>query len=232
MERDSAATIAAKAARFKKLYTAAVYDILDEMGLPNQCMDLGIRALDRSMRIAGPAFTIACTADMRSDEEYDLEEVKTFTFFRRMYPGCVVLIAAAGERNSGHWGELMSTGSKGRGATGVVVDGGIRDGNILMGMEEWPVFTRYLSPIESRKRTRISGIEVPIAVTGTLTAQIRVDPGDWIFGDMDGVIVIPADKVEAVLARAEEIMGIENRSRNEIRAGGDVADVYAKYGRL
>jgi regulator of RNase E activity RraA len=231
MTQDPAA-IAAKAARFKKLYTAAVYDILDEMGLPNQCMDLGIRALDRSMRGAGPAFTVACSADVRTDEEYDLEEVKTFTFFRRMYPGCVVLISAAGERNSGHWGELMSTGSKSKGATGVVVDGGIRDGNILMSMEDWPVFTRYLSPIESRRRTRISGIEVPIAVTGTLTAQIRVDPGDWIFGDMDGVLVIPADKADAVLARAEEIMGIENRSRNEIRAGGDVADVYAKYGRL
>ncbi|MDE1992706.1 MAG: dimethylmenaquinone methyltransferase [Rhizobiaceae bacterium] len=231
MERDAAA-IADKAERFKKLYTAAVYDIMDEMGLPNQCMDLGIRALDRSMRIAGPAFTVKVSADVRTDEEYDLEEVKTFTFFRKMYPGCVVLIAAAGERHSGHWGELMSTGSKSRGATGIVVDGGIRDGNILINMEDWPVFTRYLSPIESRKRTRISGIEVPIAVTGTLTAQIRVDPGDWLFGDMDGVVVIPADKVDAVLQRAEEMITIENRSRNEIRAGGDVADVYAKYGRL
>lgn len=68
--------IAGRAERFKKLYTAAVYDIMDEMGLPNQCLDLGIRALDRSMRIAGPAFTVAVTADMRSDDEYDLEEVK------------------------------------------------------------------------------------------------------------------------------------------------------------
>jgi regulator of RNase E activity RraA len=231
MEKE-AAEIAGKAERFKKLYTAAVYDIMDEMGLPNQCFDLGIRALDRSMRIAGPAFTVAVTADMRTDDEYDLEEVKTFTFFRRMYPGCVVLISAAGERKAGHWGELMSTASKARGATGVVVDGGIRDGNILIGMDDWPVFTRYLSPIESRGRTRISSIEVPIAVTGTLTAQIRVNPGDWLFGDMDGVVVIPADKVDTVLARAEEIMTIENRSRSEIRAGGDVADIYAKYGRL
>jgi regulator of RNase E activity RraA len=69
-------------------------------------------------------------------------------------------------------------------------------------------------------------------VTGTLTSQIRVNPGDWLFGDMDGVMVIPADKVEAVLIRAEEVLTIENRSRDEIRAGGDVADIYAKYGRL
>lgn len=226
------ADIAATAARFRALYTAAVYDILDELGLPNQCMDLGIRPLERGMRIAGPAFTVKTTADMRTDDEYDLQEVRDFTFFRRMTPGCIVLIATAGERQSGHWGELMSTASRARGAAGVVVDGGIRDGTILMGMENWSVFTRYLSPIESRRRTRIVGIEVPVAVSGTLTSQIRVDPGDWLFGDMDGVIVIPQARVEDVLARAEEVIGIENRSRNEIRAGADVADVYARYGRL
>lgn len=143
-----------------------------------------------------------------------------------------MLISTAGERKAGHWGELMSTASKARGAVGVVVDGGIRDGNILMGMKDWSVFTRYLSPIESRGRTRIGGIEVPIAVAGTLTTQIRVNPGDWLFGDMDGVVVIPADKVDIVLAKAEEVTTIENRSRNEILAGGDVADIYAKYGRL
>jgi len=226
------ARIARDAARFRKLYTAAVYDIMDEMGLPNQCLDLGIKPLDRGMRIAGPAFTIAVTADMRTDGEYDNQEVKTFAFFRRMYRGCVVLIAAAGERNAGHWGELMSMSAKARGATGVVIDGGIRDGAILMRMEDWPVFTRYLSPIESRGRTRISGIETPVAVTGSLSAQIRVNPGDWVFGDMDGVVVIPADRVEAVLGKAEEIGGIEDQAREEIRNGADVSDVFAKYGRL
>lgn len=231
MDADFAA-IARNAERFKKLYTAAVYDIMDEMGLPNQCLDLGIKPLDRSMRIAGPAFTVAVTADMRNDDEYDNEEIKTFTFFRRMYKGCVVLIAAAGERQAGHWGELTSMSAKGRGATGVIVDGGIRDGNILMGMDDWPVFTRYTSPIESRKRTRISGIQVPIALTGSLTTQVRVNPGDWVFGDMDGVVVIPAAQVETVLAKAEEVSSIEDRSRNEIMNGADVADVYAKYGRL
>ena len=55
--------------RLKRLYTAAVYDIMEEMGLPNQCLDLGIKPLDRSMRIAGPAFTIACAADARRDHE-------------------------------------------------------------------------------------------------------------------------------------------------------------------
>lgn len=220
------------AARLKKLYTAAVYDIMDEMGLPNQCMDIGIKPLDRSMRIAGPAFTIACAADVRSTEEYDNVEVKRFTFFRRMYQGCVVVVSSGGENKAGHWGELMSMSSKARGAAGVILDGGIRDGNILMAMEEWPVFTRYLSPIESKGRTRIRAIEEPIAVTGSLTSQIRVNPGDWIFGDMDGVVVIPAKIVEDVLLKAEEMGGVEDLAREEIKNGADVTTVFEKYGRL
>lgn len=224
--------LADTAARLKKLYTAAVYDILDEMGLPNQCLDLGIKPLDRNMRLAGPAFTIACSADNRTDTEYDNEEVKKFTFFRRMYKGCVVIVSSGGEDRAGHWGELMTMSSKARGADGVIIDGGIRDGNILMGMDGFPVFSRYLSPIESRKRTRIHTIEGPMAVGGSLTHQVRVNPGDWLFGDMDGVMVIPANVVDEVLLKAEEMGGIEDITREEIKNGADVTSVFEKYGRL
>jgi regulator of RNase E activity RraA len=224
--------LADTAARLKRLHTAAVYDILEEMGLPNQCLDLGIKPLERGMRIAGPTFTIACVADARLDWEYENEEVKNFTFFRRMYRGCVVLVTSGGERQAGHWGELMSLSSQARGAVGCIIDGGIRDGSMLMEMADWPVFTRYLSPIESRGRTRIRAIEEPVAVAGALTAQVRVNPGDWLFGDMDGVIAIPAGKVEEVLRRAEEIGGIEDRVREEIGSGADVTAVFEKYGRL
>lgn len=224
--------LADTAERLKRLYTAAVYDVMDEMGLPNQCLDLGIKPLERRMRIAGPAFTIACAADARVDWEYDNAEVKKFTFFRRMYRGCVVIVSSGGENRAGHWGELMSLSAKARGAAGVILDGGIRDGNILLAMEEWPVFTRYLSPIESKGRTRIRAIEEPIAVGGALTSQVRVNPGDWLFGDMDGVLAIPAKQVDEVLRRAEEIGGVEDQLRAEIAAGADVTAVFEKYGRL
>jgi 4-hydroxy-4-methyl-2-oxoglutarate aldolase len=224
--------LADTAVRLKQLYTAAVYDIMDAMGLPNQCLDLGIKPLDRGMRIAGPAFTIACAADARVDWEYDNDEVKRFTFFRRMYRGCVVVVSSGGENRAGHWGELMSMSAQARGAAGVIVDGGVRDGNILLGMQDWPVFTRYLSPIESRGRTRIRAIEEPIAVAGSLTSQVRIVPGDWIFGDMDGVVVIPAKNVEEVARRAEDMGGIEDLARAEIRNGADVTAVFEKYGVL
>lgn len=222
--------LADMAMRLKLLHTAAVYDIMDAMGLPNQCLDLGIKPLERGMRVAGPAFTIACAADARVDWEYDNDEVKRLTFFRRMYRGCVVVVSSAGENRAGHWGELMSLSAQSRGAAGVIVDGGVRDGSSLIEMQDWPVFTRYLSPIDARGRTRIRAIEEPIAVAGSLTSQVRIVPGDWIFGDMDGVVVIPAKNVEEVVRRAEDMGGVESRAREEIRNGADVTMVFEKYG--
>lgn len=232
MERN-AAKIADTAARLKRLYTAAAYDIMEEMGLHHQCLDIAIKPLERTMRIAGPAFTIAGAADPRTDDEYDdLPEVRDLTFFRHMYPGCVVVIAAAGESRSGHWGELMSTAAQARGAAGVIIDGGCRDGNIIMAMSDWPVFTRYLSPIESKLRYRIRSIEKPIAVAGSLTSHVRINPGDWLFGDMDGVVVIPANRLDEVVEKAEKMGALEDIVREAVRNGADVKEMYDKYGRL
>jgi 4-hydroxy-4-methyl-2-oxoglutarate aldolase len=101
-----------------------------------------------------------------------------------------------------------------------------------MEIPDWLVFARYLSPIESKLRYRIRSIETPIAMSGSLTSHVRVDPGDWLFGDMDGVVVIPARHVGEVLTRAEEIGGIEDIVRREVAGGADVKAVFDKYGRL
>ena len=83
-----------------------------------------------------------------------------------------------------------------------------------------------------RSRYRVWDIEVPIAISGTLTSQVRINPGDWIFGDMDGVVVVPTDALEEVLRRAEEAKVIEDKVRAEVSQGAAIQDVYKKYGRL
>jgi regulator of RNase E activity RraA len=171
--------------------------------------------------------------DMRERTEMQANtKLSNFGVFTHMYDGCVVVVGAAGERQSGIWGELMSNASRARGATGVVIDGGIRDGKLVRKVDGLGVFARYTSPIESLRRSRIHDIEVPISMTGTLTSQIRVDPGDWIFGDEDGVLVIPKDALAEVLAKSEEARDIEDKVRAEVQSGIPVADVYNKYGRL
>ncbi|WP_232667136.1 RraA family protein [Pseudonocardia sp. TRM90224] len=221
------------AKRLKALYTAVVYDVMDEMGLPNQCLDLAIAPLDRSMQVAGPAFTAIAGPDMRAREEMPPNpKLADFGIFTQMYEGCVVVVGAAGERQSGIWGELMSNASRVRGATGIVIDGGIRDGRLVREIDGLGVFARYTSPIESLHRSRIRDIEVPISVTGSLTSQVRIDPGDWIFGDEDGVLVIPKDALDEVLAKSEEAKDVEDKVREEVQAGVPVSDVYNKYGRL
>jgi regulator of RNase E activity RraA len=227
------AWVAQTAERFKGLYSAVAYDVMDEMGLPNQCLDLGIAPLDRDMQVAGPAYTVVAGPDMREREELPPNtKLADFGVFRHMYQGCVAVVAAAGERQSGIWGELMSNASRARGATGVVIDGGIRDGRLVRQIDGLSVFARYTTPIESLRRSRIRDLEVPISMTGTLTSQVRVDPGDWIFGDSDGVLVIPKQALEEVLRKSEEARTIEDKVRAEVQAGIPVADVYNKYGRL
>jgi regulator of RNase E activity RraA len=230
---DGDVDVAQTAKRLEALYTAVVYDIMDEMGLPHQCLDLAIAPLDRSMQVAGPAFTVMAGPDVREREEIPPDtKLADFGVFTQMYEGCVVVVGAAGERQSGIWGELMSNASRARGATGVVIDGGIRDGRLVREIEGLGVFARYTSPIESLRRSRIHDIEVPISMTGTTTSQVRVNPGDWIFGDEDGVLVIPAGALEEVLAKSEEAKDVEDKVRQEVQAGVPVIDVYNKYGRL
>lgn len=231
--QPSGPAITETADRLRRLYTPLVYDVMDSLGLDSQCLDLRIKPLTTGMCVAGPAFTVAGGPDPRDEEEYATEAKATLmALFESMYEGCVVIVRAAGEAHAGHWGELMSTAARARGARGAVIDGGVRDSSFLLDMPDWPVFARYTSPIESRRRYRVQEMELPIAVSGTLTSQVRVDPGDWIFGDVDGVLAIPADRVEEVLAKAEAEKQVEDRVRDEIVQGTSVPEVYAKYGRL
>ena len=195
--------VAEMAERYRRLYSASIYDILDEKGYGNQAVSLAIKPLTNDMVVTGPAFTLMGTRNPR--EETDELVRKDFRRFEEIYEHSVVVIDGEGDDQTGHWGELLSTAAQARGATGVVVDGGTRDAAHLLKMKDWPVFCRYTTPVESRRRWRLIAHQTEINLTGTLSKYVSVRPGDWIFGDIDAVIVISMELAEEVLIEAEAI---------------------------
>ncbi len=219
--------------RLEKLYTPAVADTLDDMGFMNQTMESGFTPIIPSAVIAGPAFTLdeAKTKKSKRLSDYSPEFVAQAltAIFDNMKRGQVIAVNTNGFWGAGAFGELMATTSKYyAGVKGAVVDGPIRDiGRVLeIG---FPVWARGNIPADSIGRVDLVGINSPIFCGG-----VRVNPGDIIFADVDGVVVIPVAEVDLgkVVEKAEEVVSAERQSREEIKNGSSLLDVYRKYGKL
>lgn len=219
--------------RFNKIATATVFDTMDRMNMTNQVLDLNIRPLRDEMHIAGPAFTVRGGRDCRTGREWQPKEMEGRNLWKEVYPGCVVVVdpGLAREGGFGFFGEMTSWHLKQLGARGIVIDGGIRDRPGLLRIPEWPVFVRYTSPIESNPRWRMNEIQGPIVLTGQLIKQVRINPGDFIVGDSDSVLVVPKEVAAEVLIKAEEMWEREEGSRNDLAAGMSFEEVFKKWGR-
>ena len=233
-KEEKQASILELQARWNKIRIANLYDALDSMGYPNQCLDLGIRPLFPKQHLAGVAVTVRGSRDPRTPEDFK-KEGGGVNYFQQLlecvFPGAVVVVETGGEPHTGKFGEMTSWALKQRGAKGIVIDGYIRD---YLGLEVIPDYTvcaRGTSPIESSKRWRINAVNIPIAMPGTLTSQVRVNPGDWIVGGPDGVIVVPKEIAMDVLVKAEEIEHREQGMREDLARGMSFKDAYAKWGR-
>jgi len=220
-------------ARWDKIRIANLYDALDSMGYPNQCLDLGIRPLFPEQHLAGVAVTARGGRDPRTFKDFKKgEEVNYFQILKeKVFPGAVVVVETGGEPYTGKFGEMTSWSIKQRGARGIVLDGYIRDYLGLKAIPDYTVCARGTSPIESAKRWRINAVNIPIAMPGTLTSQVRVNPGDWVVGGPDGVIVVPQEIAMDVLVKAEEIERREQGMREDLARGMSFEDAYKKWGR-
>lgn len=217
--------------RYLKSYSADIYDVMDKMGYGNQCMSLQIKPLHNDMKVCGPAFTIYGAQEPRFDADFPNPKFDGYAQFHHFYKGCVIVINAEKDSNCGHWGEMMSYGARAAGAVGAVIDGGTRDKSGILRIKDWSCFARYTSPVESKKRWRPKDLDCPIFVSGTTTAQIVVRPGDWIFGDVDGIIVIPKEILYDVLIGVEDVSERERLSREAYDQGMTIHQVFEKYGR-
>jgi len=132
-------------------------------------------------------------------------------------PGDVIVVDAGGG-DSAVWGELASCSAKNKGVAGVVVDGAIRDLEEIDKLQ-FPCFARHVVP-DAGEPKGFGGIDVQITCGG-----VRVRTGDWIIGDGDGVVVVPAEKGLEVANRALDVLERENRIREEIRRGSTLSEV-------
>src|SRR5712692_2887456 len=214
--------------RYKKLYAGLIFDVLEHLGYPNQVLSHEITPLTPDMKLAGPAFTIKGTATPEKDDIVRLRRLESLS--EMSYP-CVEVRDRGTPYNVALYGELSATAARAHGAVGALVDGGTRDTTHLIAMG-FPVFARYRTPVEAFGRYMMLKCQVPVSISGGLKDTVEVKPGDFIFGDLDGVMVIPKDLIIQVLTECERIIGLENQARMDFARGDDPTEVFKRYRRL
>ena len=210
--------------RYRKLYGGPIMDILDRNGLHAQWLHKSIKPLRLDTVIAGPAVTFLHTTRPRWEGQPpspNLEEA--------VVPGCIVVVDPGKEQMSGHMGDITANSLAAKGARGVVIDGGIRDSKNQLQIPDWGVFCKFTSPLEQGYRETYTSVNAPVFMEGSLTIYVQVHPGDWIFGDCDGVVVVPKELAEEVLIEAEKIVERENIARAKMREGMDPRKVREQY---
>ena len=205
------------------LYAAVISDALDAVGYRQQVLRHNVSPLYPEAIVVGRALTVQCVDVYEiPDEPYQMEIAAVDS----LKPNDVFVCSTDGSTRNCIWGELLSTAAKARGARGAVIDGFIRDARQIMAMQ-FPVFMTGLSPVDSNGRGEVIAYNTPIECGG-----VQVNPGDIVFGDVDGVVVIPqAVEAEVIRAALEKVSG-ENRTRDALRNGATLREVYDKYGIL
>jgi 4-hydroxy-4-methyl-2-oxoglutarate aldolase len=207
----------------EQLYSGVICDILDEVGFRNQAMREDIRPLVVDTVLVGRAKTILFSdVYYIQHNPYELE-IKAIDSVK---PGEVVVVSTNGSRRNGPWGELMSMASKMRGARGALIDGLIRDTKKIRELG-FPVFCVGFKPVDSKGRGMVIDYDCPVEV-----GNVLVHPGDVIFADHDGVVVIPDQVLASTIEMALHKVQAENNTRNELRQGKLLSEVYEKYGVL
>jgi len=209
--------------QFRDLSAAVLSDVMDALSLMNQAMQPFVRPLDESLVLAGRARTglYMLAYEVRDGENpYEIE----IALVDDLKPGDVPVLACDGPtQRVAPWGELLSTAAQARGAAGCITDGLVRDVRQIREMR-FPVFHGGIGPLDTKGRARMVQRDVPVECAG-----VKVRDGDIVFGDVDGVVVIPQERAAEVLARAKDKVAGEGRTRDELRQGRLLREVFEKY---
>jgi len=209
--------------KLSKMFTAVLQDVMDAMNVRGQCMAPDIKPLLPVMRAWGEAVTIYM-------EEVHEVPKKPFQMEMELLdstkPGQLIVAECNAKKMSAFWGGLLTNAAVGHGVSGVVVDGGVRDYDEICELK-FPVFSAGMTPYDSLGRMDGRDRDIPVVCGG-----VKVSPGDLVFADVVGVVVVPQQIVDEVIAKAWEKVRGESRVREELRSGKGVEETFRKYGVL
>jgi 4-hydroxy-4-methyl-2-oxoglutarate aldolase len=209
------------------LYVAAVCDILDELGYRDQAMHQRLRPLLPDMLKCGFIGRARTARWMETDyideaDPYGME----IRLIDSLKPGDVVVHSTDYAGTNAPWGELMSTVAQRNGAVGCVCDSQIRDCVKIIELG-FPVYYAGIKAVDSMGRGKVMAYDVPVRC-----GEVLVHPGELVYADYDGIVVIPRQVEAQVLQLAREKVGKETRSRQDLLAGKSLREVYDTYGVL
>ena len=206
----------------EELYTPVVGDIMDQMGLCHQFLPQAVGPLAPGMKVAGFAMPVLMI-DVFGPQE------KPFGLLTEALDDLrpqEVYIATGGAMRCAYWGELLTATARVRGAAGAVIDGWHRDTPQVLS-QQWPVFSRGCYAQDSSVRTQVVRFRCPIEI-----GQVRVAPGDLVFGDVDGVLIVPKAVIGPVVEKALEKARGEKKVRAAIEGGMSATEAFRVFGIL
>lgn len=206
-----------------QLYSGILCDVLDGLGYRHQALSNAIAGLTDDTVIFGPAFTSIGTQVYSMPENPLIAQTKVVD---QLGEGEIYVLVTRGEYNCAVFGELFATAVRQRKGAGVLLDAYARDIKELKKMD-FPLFYRGKSPLTSKGRCEINECQIPVTLDG-----VTINPGDYIFGDIDGVVIIPKDLIEEVLDRAFALIQDENRVRDGLLSGDSLEKVYTEIGAI
>lgn len=206
----------------RELYTPVIGDILDDMGRYHQILPPAIQPMKEHMVLAGRAMPVNMI------DVYGKQE-KPFGLLTEALDQLQlgdIYIASGGHMRCAYWGEILTATARSRQAAGAIINGYHRDTPQVL-EQNWPVFSRGRYAQDSGVRTKVVDYRCSIEVDG-----VWINPGDLIFADLDGVLVIPQELEAEVIERALEKVKGEKMVRKEIEAGMSSTAAFQKYGIL
>jgi 4-hydroxy-4-methyl-2-oxoglutarate aldolase len=206
--------------RYLKLFTGAVNDVLRfKYKMHSSSLPADFSPLQPGMKIAGQAFTVKGGPDITTDGEFEMRA----QMLEALHEDSVVVWDCTGDRLTAQWGEVMTMAAVNAGCRGAIVNG-IRDTEAILG-QEFSIFHQYRCSTGMLGRFRMYHYQKPI-----LMGEVVVEPGDWIFGDIDGIVSVPAEIAYDVLIAAEQVVNKEVEIKDWVNAGMKPTEVVARGG--